>query len=1457
MLASVFGAVPGRLSMRRGLSVVLGMVLMAGLMPPVGASTQVNYSCVEVLSGWGSVQSSWSNGCMSHGYSERYARFFAFSLDSETSVRIAFESTSQSPYLFLYQGHDLRSAKEIEVSGWAIRKTLPAGDYMIEATTWYQWRSGAFALAVTEDVDPVPSVTINGGIGLYAVGDTKVTEGRSAVFTLSASPAPSAPLPVQVVVDQDGDFGVAMDLKDDFGGSYRAQTVIIPTSGSTTLTVATVDDKVDEGRGWVQVAIRVWEGWGYWHSGHGTHDVVYVHDNDPRSRHQVVGWPEVSVAAGSGVTEGGDAVFTVTAVPAPSRPLSVNVTVDEVGGFSSGTGSRTVTIPTSGSATVTVSTSDDDVNEPDGSVSLSVGRGSGYNVSTTQGTARVDVADDDLPTGCGSLAVLAAEARANHDALPDTANNRRQRNDWWRAWIALSGTTSTNNTPMTAAEAREVEFEDSRWMPFRAALECLEGTPSPAAPVVSVAAGSGVTEGGDAVFTVTASPAPSQPLKVNLTVRQWGHYGAATGFRTVTIPTSGSATVTLSTSNDGVDEPDGLVGVTVDSGRGYTVSSPEGTAIVAVADNDDPPTVPEVSVTAGPGVTEGGEASFTVTASPAPTQPLEVSVWVAQTGDFGVSIGTRTVTVPTSGTATVTVSTSDDSADEPDGRVTLSVRPGGGYTVASVHGLASVGVADDDDPPDDGCTVALAGSGTVLGGWDSSCRSRVRSGRFTRFFTFSLDNEAQVRIDLESSQDTYLYLRRGLDQRSAGVVAGDDDGGAGYNSRIATTLGAGDYTIEATTYSAWRSGSFTLKVSGVSTQSPDLVVPEVSVTAGNGITEGGDASFTVSASPAPTQPLSVSVTVGQTGDFGVSTGTRTVTVPTSGTATLTVSTSDDSTDEVDGSVTATVAGGSGYTASGSQGSASVDVADDDSPQAGCGSAGALAIEAKGNHDSLPNTAANRKERNDWWRAWIALSGTTGTFNSPLTAAEARVLESGDSRWTRFRAALECLEGVPVVSLTAGSGITEGGDASFTVTANPAPSAPLTVNVTVSQMGDYGATTGSRTVTVPTGGTATITVGTTDDSTDEVDGSVSVAVNGGSGYTVSNTQGSASVGVADDDVPSPVIPVVGVTAGSGITEGGDALFTVTASPAPSSPLSVSVTVTQSGDFGATTGTRSVTVPTSGAATLTVSTLDDSADEVDGSVSVAVNGGSGYTVSNTQGSASVGVADDDVPSPVIPVVGVTAGSGITEGGDALFTVTASPAPTSPLSVSVSVTQSGDFGVSTGSRSVTVPISGTATVSVSTSDDSTDEPNGSVGVTVDAGSGYTVSNTQGSATVDVADNDVPPPPDLPEVSVADGSVVEGEFGLLSLLEFQVTLSEPSEQDVTVRFRILSGTAINGLDYWGSRGQVTIWAGWTRATTGVNVRDDRLRERDETLVIELTEAEGAVIADNATATGTIIDND
>ncbi|MYE67603.1 MAG: hypothetical protein F4236_05470, partial [Acidimicrobiia bacterium] len=265
-----------------------------------------------------------------------------------------------------------------------------------------------------------------------------------------------------------------------------------------------------------------------------------------------------------------------------------------------------------------------------------------------------------------------------------------------------------------------------------------------------------------------------------------------------------------------------------------------------------------------------------------------MAVTVSATGDFGAATGSRTVTVPTSGSATLTVSTTDDDADETDGSVRVTVGAGSDYTVSANQGSASVNVADDDDlpPPVDGCVEALAGAGSVQGRWQSDCESLTRSLRYARFFTFSLGNSASVRIDLESSMDTYMYLRRGLDQRSGGYLVLNDDGGDGRNSRIARSLAAGDYTIEATTFASGRSGDFTLTVAGIPDQSPVQATPEVSVTPGSGVTEGGDTSFTVTASPAPSAALSVAVTVSATGDFGAATGSRTVTVPTSGSATL-------------------------------------------------------------------------------------------------------------------------------------------------------------------------------------------------------------------------------------------------------------------------------------------------------------------------------------------------------------------------------------------------------------------------------------------------------------------------------------------------------------------------------------------------------------------------------------------
>ncbi len=338
---------------------------------------------------------------------------------------------------------------------------------------------------------------------------------------------------------------------------------------------------------------------------------------------------------------------------------------------------------------------------------------------------------------------------------------------------------------------------------------------------MTITGGNAITEGGNARFTLTATPAPSSSLDVEVSVAD----DDASDFlasgnevsRTVAIPTTGTVSFTVATENDAVDEANGSVSATVNSGSGYTVGTPS-TATVMVNDNDDPPPppTPEVTITGGNAITEGGNARFTLTATPAPSSSLDVEVSVADddASDFLASGNevSRTVAIPTTGTVSFTVATENDAVDEANGSVSATVNSGSGYTVGTPS-TATVMVNDNDDPP-------------------------------------------------------------------------------------------------------------------------PPPTPEVTITGGNAITEGGNARFTLTATPAPSSSLDVEVSVADddASDFLASGNevSRTVAIPTTGTVSFTVATENDAVDEANGSVSATVSNGNGYTV-GTTSSATVMVNDNDDP----------------------------------------------------------------------------------------------------------------------------------------------------------------------------------------------------------------------------------------------------------------------------------------------------------------------------------------------------------------------------------------------------------------------------------------------------------------------------------------------------------------------------------------------
>ena len=181
---------------------------------------------------------------------------------------------------------------------------------------------------------------------------------------------------------------------------------------------------------------------------------------------------------------------------------------------------------------------------------------------------------------------------------------------------------------------------------------------------------------------------------------------------------------------------------------------------------------------------------------------------------------------------------------------------------------------------------------------------------------------------------------------------------------------------------------------------------------------------------------------------------------------------------------------------------------------------------------------------------------------------------------------------------------------------------------------------------------------------------------------------------------------------------------------------------------------------------------------------------------------------------PVVTVTAGSAVTEGAAAGFTLTATPAPAADLAVEVSVSQRGAFAQASalGTRTVTIP-AGTASAAfaVATVDDSADEPDGGIVATLASGSGYTLG-AAARATVKVVDNDEPLPAIVTKRSI-------GREGTDAAVVFTVRLSHASRDSVFVDYETADGAgtwagtppARAGADYTATTGTLTFAAGQT----------------------------------------------
>ena len=140
-------------------------------------------------------------------------------------------------------------------------------------------------------------------------------------------------------------------------------------------------------------------------------------------------------------------------------------------------------------------------------------------------------------------------------------------------------------------------------------------------------------------------------------------------------------------------------------------------------------------------------------------------------------------------------------------------------------------VAFNDISINNECVQAISTGTPILDGWISACESTNRDmtdpydtipgeGHRTKYFTFSLQDDTDIRIDVDSTVNTYIYILSGTGEFA---VPYED-----FNSEIVTTsLPQGDYTIEVTTYERCAPGQFSIELNTYSNAggcSQDLIL---------------------------------------------------------------------------------------------------------------------------------------------------------------------------------------------------------------------------------------------------------------------------------------------------------------------------------------------------------------------------------------------------------------------------------------------------------------------------------------------------------------------------------------------------------------------------------------------------------------------------------------------------------
>ena len=1046
-------------------------------------------------------------------------------------------------------------------------------------------------------------------------------------------------------------------------------------------------------------------------------------------------------------------------------------------------------------------------------------------------------------------------------------------------------------------------------------------TPAVQLPALSIADASvdeGNSGTVDMEFTVTLGEASSEVVTVTYatfftpegTATAGTDYMAANGILTFAVGET-MQTFTVLITGDMTGEPDETFTVSLSGPSNAMLADDE--AIGTIRNDEASPTLSiapsNVSVLEGNG--SSTEQIFMVAMSPANSQEVTVAYATADgtatAADTDYTAASGTLTFAAGETRkTLTVQVTGDTAEEDDETFTvaLSNASGSGALISTTAGTATVTITDDDQPllSIADASVNEGDSGTTSMGF-TVMLNRASGRRVTVDYAtadiISAD-AATEGTDYTAANGTLTFAPNETVQTFTVPVNGDEiyEGNETFMVTLSRPAGAELADGMAT-------GTITNDEA-----SPTLSLAPINAP----VSEGGsgtttEVSLTVTMSPASDQRVTVGYTTAAGSatantDYVTSSGTLTFAASET-TKTIAVQVTGDDDDEGDETFTVRLSSVSGSDASISTMAGTATVTITELPTLSIANAGrnegdsrtadlsftvtlseALSQPVTVDYATSDGTAtAGTDYTTTTGTLTFAANDTTRTFNVSIIGdviyeadetfmvalsnppSGARLLAAG----TTATGTITNDEATPTLRITpSNASVSEGGngtttETSFTVTMSPASSQPVTVayatadGTATAADADYTVASGTLTFAAgETGKTITVQVNGDDDDEDDETFTVRLSNASGSNASISTTAGTATVAI----VGLPTLSVADASMPEGDRGNTPLSFTATLMPTSDEVVTVNYATSDGSasagtDYTTTTGTLTFAVGVA-TQTFTVPIIGDVIYEADEIFMVALSNPASGARLLAAGTTATGTITNDEATPTLRIT--PSNASVSEGGNGTttetsFTVTMSPASSQPVTVAYATADGtataadADYTAASGTLTFAAGETGkTITVQVTGDDDDEDDETFTVRLSNASGSNAGISTTAGTATVAIVG--------LPTLSVADASMPEGDRGNTPL-SFTATLMPASDEVVTVNYATSDGSASAGTDYTTTTGTLTFAAGVATQTFTVPIIGDVIYETDETFTVALSgPSSGARLAD-ATATGTITNDE